>query len=88
MTLREQKQPPEYSRQAKKYVINLDKDTRHRVKIGIEKIPAGDIRPYEGHSGYFRLRVGNYRILFRWINDGQILISYIGTRGDVYKKGV
>ena len=86
--MREQKLPPEYSKQAKKYVSGLDKDTKHRIRTGIEKIPIGDIRPYKGHPDYFRLRVGNYRILFKWINDVQILVSYIRARGDAYKKGV
>ena len=86
--MRVQKLPPEYSKQADKYLKDLDKKTERRIKDGIEKIPAGDIIPYKAKAGYFRLRVGNYRILFKWLNDEQILIAIIDSRGQAYKKGV
>ena len=44
--MRVQKLPPEYSKQAAKYVESSDKKTQQRLKYGIEKIPAGDIIPY------------------------------------------
>ena len=83
-----QKLPPEPSRQAKKFLESLDSKIRVRIKEGIEKIPEGDIVPYKGKKGYFRLRVGAYRVIFRWISDEQILIAIIENRGEVYKKGV
>ena len=83
-----QKLPPEYSKQADKFLSNLDRKAEQRVKVGIEKIPDGDIRPLKGSSDYLRLRIGGYRILFRWISDVQILIAVIDNRGQVYKKGV
>ena len=37
-----------------------------------------------GHKGYFRLRVGDYRIGLRW--DGErFFAESIDTRGDFYK---
>ena len=83
-----QKKPPEYSNQAAKFVESLDKKTQQRLKDGIEKIPDGDIAPYKAKLGYFRLRIGGYRILFRWIDFEQIFIAVIDGRGQVYKKGV
>ena len=83
-----QKLPPEYSKQAGKYLESLDKKTQQRLKDGIEKIPAGDIVPYKARAGYFRLRLGRYRLLFKWINEEQIFIAVIDSRGQVYKKGV
>ena len=83
-----QKKPPEYSKQAAKYIDGLDKKTQHRLKEGIEKIPDGDIAPYKAKFGYFRLRIGGYRILFRWISFEQIFVAIIDSRGQVYKKGV
>ena len=35
--------------------------------------------------GTYRLRVGDWRILFSYPEDGIILIEKIGPRGDVYK---
>ena len=86
--MREQKIPPEYSNQAKKYLNALNKKTKQRIKRGIEKIPLGDISPYKKNLGSFRLRVGGFRIVFKWLSDEQILVMLINTRGQVYKKGV
>jgi len=86
--MRTQTIPPEYSKQADKYLLSLDKKSEQRIKNSIEKIPMGDIVPFKAKAGYFRLRVGNHRILFRWINENQILIAIIDHRGQVYKKGV
>ena len=83
-----QKLPPEYSKQADRYLNDLNKKAEQRLRESIEKIPAGDIIPYKARAGYFRLRVGNYRILFKWLSDEQILIVVIDSRGQVYKKGV
>ena len=80
--------PPEYSKQADKFLHGLDKKTEQRIKDGIEKIPSGDIIPYRAKAGYFRLRIGGYRILFNWISDEQIFVALIDSRGQVYKKGV
>ena len=86
--MREQKLPPEYSKQADKYLAGLDRKTEQRIKRGIEKIPAGDIIPYKALSGYFRLRVGGHRILFKWLSGEQIQITLVDSRGQAYKKGV
>ena len=86
--MKEQKLPPEYSKQAKKYLENLDAKSQRRLKDGIEKIPLGDIKPYKSNPGYSRLRIGGYRILFKWVNDTQLLVALIESRGQAYKKGV
>ena len=86
--MRVQKSPPEYSKQADKYLDDLDQKTEQRLKDGIEKIPQGDIIPYKARTGYFRLRIGKHRILFKWLSSEQILIALIDSRGQAYKKGV
>jgi mRNA interferase RelE/StbE len=86
--LRIQTSPPEYSKQAIKYLKRLDVKTKKRIKEGIEKIPLGDIKPYLNNPDYLRLRIGGYRILFKWIANTQILIAIIDNRGHSYKKGV
>jgi mRNA interferase RelE/StbE len=86
--LKKQLDLPEYSKQAFKYLDNLDAKQKRRIKQGIEKIPQGDIIPYKSSPEYFRLRVGGYRILFKWVSDTQILVAVIDSRGQSYKKGV
>ena len=83
-----QKVLPEYSKQAGKYLDGLDKKTQQRLKDGIEKVPAGDIIPYRARASYFRLRLGGYRILFKWLSHEQIFVALIDSRGQAYKKGV
>ena len=86
--MRAQKLPPKPSKQAKKFLDGLDAKSQQRLKDGIEKIPLGNIKPYKGKQGYFRLRIGDYRVLFQWLNDEQIYIALIENRGQAYKKGV
>ena len=86
--MKEQKLPPIPSKQAEKFLNKLDSKKRTRVMDGIEKIPEGDIKPYKSNPEYSRLRIGDFRILFKWLSDEQIFVSLIENRGQAYKKGV
>lgn len=82
-----------YARKAVKYIESLDKPTKQRIKVGIEKLtenpPTGDIKTLQGYSdGRKRLRIGKYRIIYNYKQSGVIEILYImniDTRGDIYK---
>ena len=65
--MKTQKKPPVPSKQVIKYLNSLDSKTRNRLKKGIEKIPFGNIVPLEGSEDSFRLRIGDYRIIFKWL---------------------
>ena len=64
-----------------------------QIKENIEKIKVipseGDIKPMQGYNdGRKRLRFGKYRIVFKYEEDGLLLILDIldvGPRGDIYK---
>lgn len=49
----------------------------------------GDIKPLQGYSdGRKRLRIGGVRIIFKYDENGDLIILSIldiGNRGDVYK---
>lgn len=83
----------EYSKKAVKYIESLDKPTKQRIKTGIEGLtenpPKGDIKTMQGYSdGRKRLRVGKYRIIYNYDQNGEIKVLYImdvDTRGDIYK---
>lgn len=83
----------EYSKRAVKYINTLDKPTKQRIKAGIEglaeKYPKGDIKMLQGYSdGRKRLRIGKYRIIYNYNQNGEIEILHImsvDTRGDIYK---
>jgi mRNA interferase RelE/StbE len=74
---------------AAKYLERLGKPDRGRIKAAFEDLskepPEGDIRPVTGQKGYFRLRIGIFRALYR-IEDNTIIVTTIDPRGQVYKK--
>ena len=85
----------EYSKQAAKFIASQVKSTKQRIKKAIEEgltktPPKGDIKPLQGYTvKTFRLRVGKYRIIYRYDTDTDeqriLFISDIDSRGDIYK---
>lgn len=81
-----------YSKQAAKDIKKLPKGVVPLIKEAIEGLtevpPKGDIKTIQGCSdGRKRLRVGKYRIIYQYRDDGNIYVWVIeiGTRGDIYK---
>lgn len=72
-----------YSKQAQKFLAKQEQNTRRRIETAIELLPAGDVKKLRGQP-YYRLRVGNFRVLFGRDNS-VILIVRIDNRGQVYK---
>lgn len=83
----------EYKKQAVKFLESLDRPTKQRIKSAIEGLteqpPKGDIKPLQGYKDdRKRLRVGKYRIIYKYEPDGEItvlMILDIDSRGDIYK---
>ena len=75
-----------YLKRAFKTLEDYDLSTRKRIIKGIEKIPQGDIKKLQGekYPPLYRLRIGKYRIIYH-IEDENIIIARIDTRGDIYK---
>lgn len=80
----------EYTTKAIKKLKKLDSKVKKQIITAINNLPAGDIKLLQGYSdGRKRLRVGNYRIIYKKDvnNNVQILLVLdIGVRGDIYKK--
>lgn len=75
----------QYSKRSVKAINGMDKPTKQRIKKAIEAIPNGDIKPLKGFDGSYRLRVGDWRVIFSYIDKDVILIEKIAPRGEVYK---
>ncbi len=82
----------ELARPAQNYLSRLDRPTKERIVRVLWQLAENpesnllDIKPMTGRSGQLRLRIGDYRVIFRIEKD--VLIIYviaIGSRGDVYK---
>ena len=75
---------------AEKYLMKLNAADRNHIENAIDDLekepPEGDIRPYEGNPGVLRLRVGSYRVIFRFKDADSILVSHIEPRGQAYTK--
>ena len=83
----------EYSKTAVKALQRMDRSLRNRIHEAIlgltETPPKGDIKPMEGKpAGRYRLRVGGYRVIYRYDANGAMIVLYVidvGPRGDIYK---
>lgn len=82
-----------YSKDALKFLNRLDKKSVARIRLAVEGLthepPLGDIKEMKGSKdGRLRLRVGGWRVIFRYGAEGEVEIIFvldIGNRGDIYK---
>lgn len=73
-----------YSKKALRFLRKQDRPTQKRLASAIGKLPMeGDIKKLRGKDGY-RLRVGNFRVIFD-VNGIIVDIIDIGNRGRIYK---
>ena len=82
-----------YSKDSLKFLSKLDNKTVARIRAAIHGLtltpPKGDIKTMQGYSdNRKRLRVGSWRIIYRYGIENEIEILFIldiGNRGDIYK---
>lgn len=63
-----------FSKSAIKAISVMDSKTKQRIKAAI-------------YDGYFRLRVGGWRIIFTYPGKDKLMIAKIAPRGGAYKGG-
>ena len=44
------------------------------------------LKAMKGHPGYFRFRIGNYRLGFELTANNEILLILVAHRKDIYKR--
>ncbi len=75
------------SPKAAKFLKRLNEPQKGRIIRALNQLakepPEGDIKSLTGRDGY-RLRVGDYRVLFDII-EKDIVVHEIGLRGQIYK---
>ena len=82
-----------YEKSAIKFLKGVQRPQRELILSAVEKLthkPAeGDIKPMSGYKdGRYRLRVGKYRVIYKYLNEYDIeilCVMDIGNRGDIYK---
>ena len=83
-----------FAKDAQKTLESYDRTTKQRIRAGIRGLtlnpPLGDIKRMSGYSdGRLRLRVGGYRVVFRYDRNGDLEVLQvisIDARGGVYKQ--
>ena len=77
----------EIEKSALKFIAKQPKPQRERLLTAIYALPeTGDIKPLAGYKAAYRLRVGDYRVIYT-LNNSILLVTVVsvGNRGDVYK---
>ena len=77
-------------RKALKFINSQSQNQKRRIFSAIRKLPeSGDIKPLQGEDNkdLFRLRVGNYRIIYS-VDNGRLIIHVVdaGNRGQIYNR--
>lgn len=70
-------------------IKKLDRVVQLQIKKKLEKLENGKakIEPLRGElSGKYKVRVGNYRIILKFLNETNILLLEVGPRDKIYKK--
>jgi len=70
------------------FARHLAPEQRRAIKQALQDLRTerGDIRALdENLAGYYRVRVGRFRIIFAYANDGAIEALFIGERKLVYE---
>ena len=71
---------------ALKFIEKQDKNQKLRIYKAIYNLPNGDVKKMAGCKNEYRLRVGNYRIIYEQnLNEFIILITRVENRGQIYK---
>ncbi len=78
-----------WSAPAERDLRRLDPETALRVKAGVERLAVagqGDVKRLQGREDEWRLRVGDWRVLFRFYHSARILrVLRVRHRSDAYR---
>jgi mRNA interferase RelE/StbE len=81
--------PDPLDRSCPQDVAHLDRRTRERIVVALERLAAsrqGNVRRLQGSKNeIFRLRVGDWRVLFSQEQEVAILVRRVLPRGSAYQ---
>jgi len=82
----------EFKKSVKKDLKNIDKSKIKAILREIERLKTGiddkeNVIKLKGNNPYYRLRIGDYRIIFEKFDDRLvILVVKVGHRKEIYNK--
>ena len=66
-----------------------DRQLANRIVLAVETLAEhrnGDVRKLQGRSNEFRLRVGDWRVMFSFVDGGHVIVvSRVLNRRDAYR---
>ncbi|MGL4799206.1 MAG: type II toxin-antitoxin system RelE family toxin [Cellulosilyticaceae bacterium] len=75
------------TKQVAKFIAKQDKVTQGRITKAVRTLPDGDVKKLKGYESFYRLRVGEFRVIFEKQEElYKILLIDIGNRGQIYNK--
>ncbi len=77
-----------YDKTAAKFIRKQPPEQQRRILEAVHALPdEGDRKQLKGHKGLYRLRVGNYRIIYT-VDNGRLIVCIVdaGNRGQIYNK--
>lgn len=77
----------ELLKKARKFIKTQPPKQQERILKAIYNLPDGDVKALSGKENAYRLRVGEYRIIYE-IDNSILLITVInaGNRGQIYNR--
>lgn len=78
----------EYTKASMKVLQKLDVHLRDHIRLKIKGLcnvpPEGDVKRLKGKEGAYRMRIGDYRVLFHY-SENSVVIDKVSPRGQAYK---
>ena len=74
-----------YTKRAGKSLNSLENIIKGRIIRGIQNLPLGDIKHLQGYTNIYRLRIGDFRVIFS-VEEDIIIVRDILSRGEAYKE--
>jgi mRNA interferase RelE/StbE len=73
----------ELHKSVRKFILRLQPKEQKRILNAIFKLPKGDVKPLASRRGEFRLRIGDWRVIFKY-RENIIFVMEIDSRGGIY----
>jgi mRNA interferase RelE/StbE len=75
------------TKKAQKFIKAQPKNRQEQLLRAIYKLPEGDTKAVAGKNNIYRLRVGDYRVIYTlYINTLTVTVINVGNRGQIYKE--
>lgn len=77
-----------FTRRALRDIRKLSPERRREIEVALDELfedPRAGDRLHGDWTGYWKLRAGNYRVIYR-ISDDSVEVQYVRHRREAYRK--